>query len=75
MDAADAKKMGMIIFALFCSWIIAEYLSTAIARLAGLHGPTLYVASFLLFAVIFLVVMSGLQKALGVFILDNRRLE
>ncbi len=74
MAGAPVRKIGMIILAILCSYLVAQYFSTGIVRVMNLHGPEMYLASFILFAVIFLLVMSGLQRALGIFILDEERL-
>lgn len=75
MSTSAVKRIGTIILALLCSWVVADRVSLAIARMLGLSGPGLYVASFVLYAVIFLLVLYGIQKVLGVFIFDNSRLE
>ena len=74
MLSLRTKQLGMIIVALFCSFVIADYLSAAITRAMGLSGPELAVVSFIMYAVIFLVVLSSLERVLGVFILDTERL-
>ena len=74
MDIQSGKTFGAIILALLCSWVVAQYLSLAIARMIGVSGPELSLVSFILYAVIFLLVLSGLQKLFGVFILDEKRL-
>ena len=75
MDTSPAKRIGAIILAILCAWVIADFLSRAIARMLGLHDTVLYLASFILYAVIFLLVLMGIQKVLGVFIFDTGRLE
>jgi hypothetical protein len=75
VDTTAGKKIGAIILAILCSYVIAQYLSVAGARLLGLHGAEMYFASFVLYAVIFLLVLTGLQRAFGVFILDSDRLD
>ena len=74
MVSLRTKQLGTIILALFCSFVIASYLSSVITRALGFSGPELAVVSFILYAVIFLLFLSGLEKALGVFILDKDRL-
>ena len=75
MDVQSGKKIGAIVLALLCSWVIARYLSLAVTRMISVSGPEQYLVSFILYAVIFLLVVSGLQKVFGVFIWDDRRLE
>jgi hypothetical protein len=75
MDTGSGKKIGLIVLAILCSYVIAQYLSVAGARMLGLHGAEMYFVSFVLYAVIFLLVLTGLQRAFGVFILDSDRLE
>ena len=75
MDIQTAKKIGAIILALLCSWVIAGYFSTAITRMMGLTGADLALVSFILYAVIFFIALSAIQKAFGVFIFDDSRLD
>lgn len=65
MDVTSGKKAGFLILGLICAYFLANAISVALLSTLHLSGAVMSVGGFLLFAIIFLLILKGLEKISG----------
>ena len=66
MDMASVRKWVIFFMGILAAILIADTISTTIVNLAGIIGWVKFVASFILYAVLFFGVLYALQKIFGI---------
>ena len=65
MDVTSAKKAVLLIIGLTCAYFLATIISVALLSRLQLSAPVGAVCGFLLFAIIFLLIIRGIEKISG----------
>ncbi|MCK9578996.1 MAG: hypothetical protein M0Q92_00920 [Methanoregula sp.] len=65
MDVTSVKRAGFLILGLICAYFLANTVSVAFLSTLRLSGAVMSVGGFLIFAIIFLLILRGLEKISG----------
>ncbi|MDO9323353.1 MAG: hypothetical protein Q7T80_00165 [Methanoregula sp.] len=66
MDMSSVRKWVIFFIGILCSILIADTLSNRIVMAAGLNGWIKFLASFVLYAVLFFGILYAIEKIFGV---------
>ncbi len=66
MDMSTVRKWAIFFLGILCSILIADTLSNAIVTAVGLNGWVKFVASFVLYAVLFFGILYIIEKILDI---------
>ncbi len=65
MEVNTGRKVAVLILGLICAYFLAKTISVALLSAFRLSEPVQAVGGFLLFAVVFLLILKGLEKVFG----------
>ncbi len=66
MEMKTVKKWSVLFLGILTAIVIADYLSTFLVAAAGLTGWTRFVASFILYALLFFAALYGIERVTGI---------